>query len=206
MYHVSSIMGTKKNTIIIFVTLIIFGSIYLIIPAPSYFPDLPNSYKSIEPGDTGQIKNVSAYYTDEPRIFATTFYRNYFSRSPLWGIYLPTIRLNHPPERMREVLRGTQQTTFAEEFVHLFRESVFIGGFEWNNDPFTPPGQRIQNAPFVNSRTYAFKITVYYQPTPVWQRLLVFYLVVGLIFVLINQYIGLLNRFTLSFPRKRESI
>lgn len=183
-----------KGIGVIYIALILTGTIYLIIPSPGNFPDLPNSYKSIEPGDTTQIKNISAYYSDEPRILATTFYRNYFSRSRLWGIPLPTIRLNHPPERIREVLRATQQATFAEEFVHPLRESVFVSGFEWNNDPFTPPAQRIQNAPFVNNRSYAFKITVFYQPTPVWQRLLVFYFTVGLIYLLVRQYKGLIKR------------
>ena len=179
---------------ILLLLLFLIGTFYLVIPAPSTFPDLPNSYKSIEPGDTTQMTNVSAYYTDEPREFATNFYRYYFSFSPLLNIPLPTLRLNHPPERIREVLRDTQQSTFVEEFVHPLRESVFINGFEWNNDPFTPPAQRIQNAPFVNNRSYAFKITVYYQPTPVWQRLIVFYLTLGLVYVLIMQYVGLVKR------------
>ncbi len=65
---------TKKLLFIIF---LILGTIYLILPAPKNFPYLPNSIKSIEPGDTVQIANVSAYYTDTSRKEVVDYYFNY---------------------------------------------------------------------------------------------------------------------------------
>lgn len=170
------------------------GTIYLVLPAPSNFPDLPGSLKSVEPGDTTQIANVSAYYTDLPREEVVDFYTNYFSRSTFLNIPLITYKLNHPPERIREVLRDTQQSTFVEEIVHPLRESVFINGFEWNNDPFTLPSKRIKNILFINGKTYQFKITVFYQGTRIWQRLLVYYLILLIIFLLSISYQKFIQR------------
>ena len=170
------------------------GTFYLVLPPPADFPDLPGAVKSIEPGDTGQIKNVSAYYTDMPRKNVVDFYFNYFSRSPFLNIPLITYKLNHPPERIREVLRETQQSTYVEEIVHPFRESVFINGFEWNNDPFTPPWAREQNILMVNGKTYQFKVTIFYQESKVWQRLIIFYLATGLGCSLVKEINKLIKR------------
>lgn len=177
-----------------FVFFIILGTLYLVLPAPKEFPDLPNAVKSIEPGDTIQIANVSAYYTDMPRKEVVDFYFRYFSRSPFLNIPLISYKLNHPPERIREVLRDTQQSTYVEEIVHPLRESVFVNGFEWNNDPFTPPKQRIKNVLIVNGRTYQFKVTLFYQESEVWQRLIVFYLILFCSYQLIKNYMRFLRR------------
>ncbi len=163
---------TKKLLFIIF---LILGTIYLILPAPKNFPYLPNSIKSIEPGDTVQIANVSAYYTDTSRKEVVDYYFNYFSKSTFLGIPLITYKINHPPERIREVLRATQETTYVEEIDHPFRESVFISGFEWNNDPFTRPKDRAKNILVVDGKTYQFKVTIFYQESSILARLLIFY-------------------------------
>lgn len=173
---------------LVFILILILGTVYLVLPAPKDFPPLPQGVKSIEPGDTMQIANVSAYYTDISRKETLNFYTRYFSRSPFWGIPLPTYRLNHPPERIREVLRNTQQSTYVEEIIHPFRESVFVNGFEWNNDPFTPVKSRPQNIFIVNGVTYQFKVTLFYQESRIWQRLLIFYLSVTALYFLVNSY------------------
>lgn len=185
----------SKTSKIIFIILFIIGTLYLCLPAPKNLPALPDSVKSIEPGDTVQIANVSAYYTDMPRDQAVKFYFDYFSKSPFLGIPLPTYKLNHPPERIREVLRDTQQSTFVEEIVHPFRESVFVNGFEWNNDPFTSsPEDRLRNILIVNGKTYQFKITLFYQESKLWQRLVVYYLTLASVFLLVKAFEGIIRR------------
>lgn len=179
------------KTLKFFLIIAFIGSIYLILPARRNFPDLPGALKSVEPGDTVQIANVSAYYTDMPRHEVVDFYTNYFSRSSFLGIPLITYRLNHPPERIREVLRDTQTSTYVEEVVHPLRESVFISGFEWNNDPFTPSARRAKNILFLNGKTYRFKVTLYYQESKVWQRLLIFYSCLTTIYFLFKAYVHL---------------
>lgn len=171
------------------------GTFYLVLPAPKDFPYLPGSIKSIEPGDTVQIANVSAYYTDMSRKDVVDFYFNYFSKSSFLGIPLITYKLNQPPERIREVLRDTQQSTYVEELVHPFRESVFLNGFEWDNDPFTPPSRRIKNILVVNGKTYQFKVTLFYQESQLWQRLLVFYLSLSVSYFVFLAYQRLFLKF-----------
>ena len=168
----------------VFIFALVLGTLYLSLPAPKSFPPPLQGIKSIEPGDTTQIANVSAYYTDISRKDILDYYQGYFSHSPFFGIPLITYRLNHPPERIREVLRNTQQSTFVEEIIHPFRESVFINGFEWNNDPFTPVKSRPKNILTVNGITYQFKVTVFYQESKIWQRLMIFYLTMTAIFFL----------------------
>lgn len=167
-----------------FIFALVLGTFYLLLPAPENFPPPLQGVKSIEPGDTTQITNVSAYYTDIPRKDILDYYQGYFSRSPFLGIPLITYRLNHPPERIREVLRNTQQSTFVEEIIHPFRESVFINGFEWNNDPLTPVKSRPKNILVVDGTTYQFKITLYYQESKIWQRLMIFYLAMAAVYFL----------------------
>lgn len=181
---------------VIFFLVFVLGTFYLLLPAPKDFPDLPDAIKSIEPGDTTQIANVSAYYTDIPRQEVVDYYFAYFSHSPFLNIPLLTYKLNHPPERIREVLRETQQSTYVEELVHPLRESVFVNGFEWNNDPFTPSVRRIKNILIVNGKTYQFKITLFYQESLVWQRLLIFYLSLFFILLLYKNYKDLKERWT----------
>jgi hypothetical protein len=181
----------SKPEKIFFVLVFALGTFYLVLPSPKSFHYLPDSLKSIEPGDTTQIANVSAYYTDLPRKEVLNFYTDYFSRSPFLSFPLITYRLNHPPERIREVLRETQQSTYVEEIIHPLRESVFISGFEWNNDPFTPSQRRIKNILTIDGKTYQFKVTLFYQESKLWQRLLVFYLSLIAIYLILVAYEGL---------------
>lgn len=184
----------SKFSKILYIVLFIVGTFYLTLPAPKDFPDLPGSVKSTEPGDTVQIDNVSAYFTDMPREEVVKFYYDYFSKSPFLNIPLPTYKLNHPPERIREVLRETQQSTYVEEIVHPLRESVFISGFEWDNDPFTAPQRRVKNILIVNGETYQFKVTLFYQESQVWQRLFVFYSILILSYLVFVAYKGIFER------------
>lgn len=176
---------------IILVLLFVLGHVYLVLPSPFLpqdMPPLPESVRSTEPGDTIQIANVAAYYTDISRKEVVRFYFDQFKKSTLWGLPLITYKLNHPPERIREVLRETQRSTYVEEIVHPLRESLFVSGFEWNNDPFTPPERRIKNILIVNGKTYRFKVTLFYQGSKVWQRVLVWWGIWGLGYLLFKQY------------------
>jgi len=165
-----------KNFFKTLVLIVFFlGNLYLLLPPPPELPPLPNSIKSNEPGDTVQIKGVSAYYTDLSRQEVVDFYTKNFSFSSWLKIPLITYRLNHPPERIREVLRPTQFSTYVEEIVHPLRGSLFVNGYEWDNDPFTAPSQRSKNIILVNGKVYQFKVTLFLQYAPWWQRIAVWW-------------------------------
>lgn len=133
---------------------------YLIFPAPAPLDPLPQSLKSIEPGDTTQISGISAYYTNLSRQEVIDFYQNQYSHSSFLNIPLLTYRLNHPPEMSRDLIRTTQQSSYLEEIVHPMRESLFVSGFEWENDPFTKVEKRPKNKLIMNKIEYKAKITL----------------------------------------------
>lgn len=120
----------KKLGLGIFLIAGILLFIYLILPSPSLPPSLSNSVKSTESGDTVQVPNVSAYYSEHPRSFVTKYYQDQFSKTKLFGIKIPSYRLNHPPEYSREKIRDQLLSSYFEEVVHPFRGSLFINGWE----------------------------------------------------------------------------
>lgn len=151
-------------------------TIYLIIPGPKMPPPgLPKSLKSTEPGDTVQIENLSAYFTNKSRQEVIAYYQDYFSKSSFLNIPLPTIRLNRPPEYAKQVIKDTIQTYYFEELVHPFRESLFINGFDWEKDVFTPEASREKNKIKVGGKIWQAKITLHWFPSHVLVRTSIFW-------------------------------
>jgi hypothetical protein len=153
----------KKNKLfawLIFAPIYLFISFYLLLPAPLELPPLPDSLRSIEPGDTVQIPGVSAYYTDLDRQTVISFYENNFKNSSFLGFPLPTFKINHPPEKSRQIYVDTMRSYYLEEIVHPFRESLYVNGFEWENDVFTLPEKRIKNILMVGDQVFKSKVTL----------------------------------------------
>ena len=162
--------------LIIFNLLAVF---YLISPAP-ILPDLPNSAKSDLPGDTVQVSNVSAYFTNMTRTEVMNFYKAYYN-----GIF--RINLNHPPERAKDIIVNTIQSYYLEEFVLPFKESLYINGFEWENDVFTKPENRSKNKLIYHDKEYKAKITIRRFPTSIPHRLIAFFSTeAGIIIILLT--------------------
>lgn len=157
----------KKIFISIFVLFNIFSILYLISPTP-VLPDLVNSAKSDLPGDTVQIENVSGYFTNMTRAEVINFYKAYYS-----GFF--RINLNHPPEKAKEIIVDTIPSYYFEEFVLPFKESLYINGFEWENDVFTKPDNRNKNRIIYNDKEYYSKVTLRRFPTTIPSRLITFF-------------------------------
>lgn len=147
--------------------------IYMVLPGPSKISDfkaLPNSQKSRLEGDTIQIPNVSAYFSDNYRSFIIPFYlKNYQSKT--WFIF-PPLRLNHPPEFSWLTIKKHTDSTYLEELIYPLRDSLFINGYE----PFYPDG----SPKFWGSTKFAVdenlwetKITLRLYSSKTWVRLLV---------------------------------
>lgn len=117
-----------KNFFIVFSLLLL---VYMIMPGPSSISDfkpLPNSDKSTLSGDTFQIPNVSAYFSNNYRNFAVSFYlENYLQKT--W-LPFPPLKLNHPPEFSWKVIKQHTDSTYVEELVYPLRDSLYINGFE----------------------------------------------------------------------------
>lgn len=120
----------KKILLVIF---FVFGLFYLVAPGPKSINDfnpLPNSTKSDLPGDTVQNPNIAAYFSEFNRSFITKYYFQNLRNDTLFGKFIPPIRLNHPPEEAFQYIRDQQVSTFLEEYVYPFRESIYVNGYE----------------------------------------------------------------------------
>ena len=186
--------------------LLIIG--YLIIPAPKFPPpDLPQSIKSTEPGDTVQLSNTSAYFSDQSRANVINFYTSHFKRIKIFNISfsLPQYRLNHPPEEARRIWVDTKRSYYLEEIVHPLRESLFIDGFEWANDVFTKPQRRIKNKMVVGGRVWQAKVSLRWFQSSVLARLLIFSLGWYFLFVLFNRLaLEMGESWSILKPRKKK--
>ena len=142
---------TKKSFLVLLNLLIIT---YLAYPLPQ-ISHLPNSVKSTEPGDTVQLANVSAYFTDLEREDVINFYAtSYQNKHPL------AFRLNHPPEKAKQIIRDTAQSYYLEEIIIPFKQSLFINGFDWQKDVFTKDDKKEANKMLVNGQEYRVKVTL----------------------------------------------
>ncbi len=132
----------KKASWFLGLLIFLLALAYLLLPSPADPPPLPESTKSNLPGDTVEIPYLYAYFTNLSREEVTSFYQEHYSRSRLFDLPLPSLRLNHPPEYTWVVIRDTVLSSYLEEIVHPFRDSFYINGYEPANDPFVKPEQR----------------------------------------------------------------
>lgn len=147
----------------------------MIWPGPSRIDDfqpLPSSSKSQLAGDTFQIPNVSAYFSDEFRKEVMSFY--YAGYQKKTGFLFGPLRLNHPPEYSWKVIKKHTDGTYFEELVYPLRDSLFVNGFEpfyadgspkfWGSIKFDAEGQR-----------YYTKTTLRFFPSKIITRILVWF-------------------------------
>lgn len=134
-------------------------ALYALIPSPK-FPQPPaNALQSKEPADTESIYRRS-YYTNYTRAEIMSYYSSQFM--------LPLqLRLNHPPEEAATLIRDQARSSYLEELVHPFRETLYINGFE----P-TKPTEQI----YFGSTHYNNKITIRMIPSQAVTRLTVLFL------------------------------
>jgi hypothetical protein len=137
----------------------------------SDFAPLPQSTKSELTGDTIEVPNVAAYFSDNYRDFATKYYRNQFQFMTKFPF--PPLTLNHPPEYAFNYIKDQTLSTYLEEYVYPFRGSLFVNGLE----PFDQKSkdQRYPGAARFSAggMLYETKVTLRYYPTKVFDRILV---------------------------------
>lgn len=148
--------------------------VYMILPGPgriSDFKALPSSDKSTLAGDNiSQVPNVAAYFSDNYRKFATSFYsKNY--REKTWFFFLP-LRLNHPPEFSWNVIKKHTDSTYLEEFVYPLRDSLYVNGFEPFYEDKTPKYWGATQFS-ENGHVWFTKVTIRFYPSNIVTRFLV---------------------------------
>ena len=133
-----------------------FSGFYLLLPSPR-FPEPPSgALRSGEPGDMESIYR-RAYFTNYSRSEILNYYQRQFQ---LPGQFL----LNYPPEEAFALIRDQTKSSWLQEIVHPWRESLLINGFY----P-TLPTEQIN----IDGVHYLSKITLRYLPSHPAARLTV---------------------------------
>lgn len=146
-----------------FLVLVLIFSIYLF-GAPSLFPTAPvGALQSDEPADI-EDPHRRAYFTDLTREEVLMHYQTQ-SQFYFFGIPFKPYRLNYPPEEAATIIRDQTRSTFLEELVTPFRESLFINGFE--------PKEK-KDAVIINGIHYRQKIIVKKVESPQFMRIAIF--------------------------------
>ena len=160
--------------------------IYMMWPIPSkitQFVALPNSEKSTLEGDTIQIPNVLAYFSNSYRDFVVAFYKNnYWSLS---NTLFPPYRLNYPPEYSFVAIKKHTDTTYLEELVYPLKGSLFVNGFEPFNPDHTPKYWGATRFHTSNNTDWDTKTTLRLYPSSIWARVIVW---IGIIVSLVLTY------------------
>lgn len=164
-----------KILFILFSTLFIF---YLLLPNPTFPDPPPDALRSNEPADM-ETPLRRAYFTNYTREEVMIHYKDQFKKSVIFGIFLPSYRLNYPPEEAQTIIRDQTRSTFLEEIVHPFRESVYINGFK--------PVFK-QDAIFIEGRDWYQKITVRFVPSNSFARVTVVALALVLVAIVVKEW------------------
>lgn len=163
----------------LYIILASFLFFYVLLPNPS-FPDSPdNSLQSNEPADV-ETSLRRGYYTDLSREEVLKYYQNQLEKSAFLNVYLPTYRLNYPPEEAQVIIRDQTKSTFLEEIVHPFRETFYINGYE----PREP-----QNIIKVNGKIWRQKIIIRYVSSNTIARLSIILISMVLIWNVSSQFV-----------------
>lgn len=172
----------KKLFFSIFFIISIFFLGYLLLPNPGFPEPPPNSLQSREPADT-ETPFRRAYFTDYTRAEVLGWYENQLKKSSFFGVTMPTFLLNYPPEEAATIIRDQTRSTFLQEIVHPFRESVYVNGFEPTND---------KDAVIIEGRHFRQKIIIR--------------LVTSSVYVRLGVFIGILICVTVLFKAWREVV
>lgn len=147
--------------------------IYMLWPAPSQmsqFPALPNSEKSTLEGDTIQIPNVSAYFSNNFRKFVIPFYADHYQN--LTGLPFSPMRLNYPPEYSWSVIKKHTDSTYLEELTYPLKDSLYVNGlepFNENGDPKWLGATKFE----IGKNIWLTKVTLRFYPSGIFSRFVI---------------------------------
>lgn len=145
----------------------------MLLPGPNSiddFPPLPDSTKSNLSGDTWQVPNVAAYFSNQMRGFVIPYYYQMYKN--LNTLPVPPMRLNYPPEFAFTAIKDQTHSTYLEEFLYPLKGSLFINGYE----PFTQDGQpKFRGAARLDyeGKIYGTKTTLKLYPAPFWVKIVI---------------------------------
>jgi hypothetical protein len=153
--------------------------IYLLLPNTTFPNKLDDALQSDEPADT-ETSLRRAYFTNHDRSEVLMYYQDKFKVAS----YIQSYRLNYPPEESQTLIRDQTMSTYLEEMVYPFRESLFINGFEPKTEKDTI---------IINNLHWEQKIIVRHVTSKVAIRTITGIFVVVLGWLIIKQWIDVLD-------------
>ena len=165
----------KTAVKIAFIIVSILLLVYLLLPGSDSitdFPALPDSIKSSLEGDTIQVPNVSAYFSNNYRDFVIPYYDQSYKGDT--GVPFGPLRLNYPPEFAFTAIKDQTQSTYLEEFVYPLKDSLFINGLEpveKDGSPRYVGGGRFE----IDGKLVDTKVTLRFYPSTVPVRIAVWF-------------------------------
>ena len=169
---------------------------YVSLPTFNFPAPPPGAVQSKEPADT-ETPLRRAYFTDQTRAQVLEWYGSQFKHSTFHNIPLPTFLLNYPPEDAQTIIRDQTRSTFLQEFVHPFRETLFINGYE-------PAPTDNENRIVIDGVHYRQKIIVRYIPNSVLVRILISALTLAAIPVMYFAFLPEFSFLKSIFGRKKK--
>jgi hypothetical protein len=171
----------KKIIILIYILFSVTLLFYVALPNFNFPIPPPDSIQSNEPADM-ETPLRRAYFTNFNRADVLMWYENQFKNSSFLNIPLPTYLLNYPPENSAGIIRDQTRSTFLQEIVHPFRETVFINGYE-------PAPTDNKNKIVIDGVHWKQKIIIKYVPSNIFLRIIVSLLTLSVIPVLWSAFI-----------------
>jgi len=160
-----------KKALVIFSVLVYLAGIYYLTQPDPVLPDLDQTVRSDEPGDTWQNPDQKAFYTfrdNRPEILGELTQK--FSQGLVGNL---TYRLNYRPEEAQELVRDQLRSYYLEEVIHPLRESMFINVWQPAVAPSLDEDQREAEQMSFGGIHYPVKVTLKPLASPAWARLLV---------------------------------
>ncbi len=158
----------KRILFLLFALLLL---VYLAVPEPGNieeFLPLPDSTRSTLSGDTTEVPNIKAYFTNQYRDTVIPYY--YQNYTGLHRLPFKPLRLNYPPEHAFVAVKDQTQSTYLEEFVYPLRGSLFVNGLEQYDKDGLP--RYWGAARFIeNDVIYDSKVTLHLYPVSVGVKL-----------------------------------
>ena len=184
----------KKVLIFIYMVFSLTVLFYVSLPDYDFPKPIPGSIQSKEPADT-ESPLRKAYFTNHTRAEVLEWYKSQFDYSTFGNIKLPTYLLNYPPEESQSIIRDQTRSTFLQEIVHPFRETVFINGYE-------PAAGDDKNKIIIDGTKWRQKIIVKYVPSSLILRFLMSLLTLASIPVVYLAFFPEFKFYTKIFQRK----
>lgn len=142
------------------------GIIYLALPNCDLPESLPDSIVSQEPADL-ETPSRRGYFTNNTRDEVLAWYGKEFSCVKFFGMKIPKILLNYPPEYAQTIIRDRTDIGWLQEYVYPLREGIYINGFA----PIGKDGQAILS---VEGQLWRQKIIIKHVQGSIWLREIVF--------------------------------